>query len=40
MNSPNMSAEIMAEKSHWNLAMRPGAQAQKMLPPTSSRMMS
>ena len=28
MNSPNMAGEIMAEKSHCNFDMRPGAQAQ------------
>ena len=40
MNSANMSGEIMAEKSHCNFAIRPGAQAQKFDPPTSSRNMS
>ena len=40
MNSRNMAGEIIAEKSHWNLASLPGAHAQKTLPPTSSRRMS
>lgn len=40
MNSPNISGEIIAEKSHWSLDIRPGAHAQKWLPPLSSLMRS